>query len=318
MSTFSYANAVDVTAADAFLPEVWAMETAAAYKANLVMGNLVAKLNHKGKRGDRINIQKPVRAAAQEKAENTVVSPQAHTDTNVAVLLDQHWEYSKIIEDVVELQAMPSLRRFFIEDAGYALAKRIDTELLLEAATFGGGTAYSAAVIGGDGSTAWVQTGAGNGSTLSDAGARRLIQGFDDLDVPTRDRYFVVPPVEKRKLLGLSRFTEQAFSGEAGPANSIRNGRVGDIYGVEVFVSSNLETVDSSNCTSYRPCVFLQRDSMILVEQQAIRMQTQYKLEALGTLLVADVIFGTDTVRGDTATAGDIGAGTKVFMVPAS
>lgn len=313
-TTFDISNAVDGTAADNFLPEVWAMEIAAAYKASLVMADLTAKLLHRGKRGDRINIQKPDRDAASQKSENNFVTLIAHTDSNVTLDLDQHWEYSRIIEDVVGVQAMPSLRRFFTDDAGYALAKRVDTYLHQLAATWGGGTQYSDAVIGSDGSTNFVQTGSGNGAALTDAGLRRVIQTLDDGDVPTRDRYLVIPPVAKNTLLGLSRFTEQAFVGEQGSGNTIRNGRVGDIYGVEVFVSSNCESVDSSDCTTYRAALMFQRDSLVLAEQIAPRVQTQYKLEALGTLMTADVLFGASTVRGNVA--GDSGDGCKAIIIP--
>jgi hypothetical protein len=313
-TTFDITNAVDETAADNFLPEVWAMEIAAAYKASLVMADLVAKLNHKGKRGDVINIQKPDRDAASSKTANNFVTLLAHTDANVALAISNHWEYSRIIEDVVGVQAMPSLRKFFTDDAGYALAKRVDTTLHGLAATWGAGTQYSDAVIGSDGSTGFTQIGAGNGAALTDAGIRRVIQTLDDGDVPTRDRYLVIPPVAKNTLLGLSRFTEQAFTGEAGAGNTIRNGRVGDIYGVEVFVSSNCATVDSSDCTSYRAALMFQRDSLVLAEQIAPRVQTQYKLEALGTLMTADVLYGAATVRGNAA--GDSGDGCKAIIIP--
>jgi len=292
------------------------MEIAAAYKASLVMADLVGKLNHKGKRGDVINIQKPDRSAGTAKAENNFVTLLAHTDANVALAIDNHWEYSRLIEDVVGVQAMPSLRKFFTDDAGYALSKRVDTVIHNLAATWGGGTLYSTAVSGADGSTAFVQTGSGNGGALTDAGIRRVIQTLDDGDTPTRDRYLVIPPVAKNTLLGLSRFSEQAFTGEAGASNSIRNGRVGDIYGVEVFVSSNCASFDSSDCTTYRAALMFQRDSLVLAEQIAPRVQTQYKLEALGTLLTADVLFGAATVRGNAS--GDTGDGCRAMIIPAA
>jgi hypothetical protein len=39
-----------------FVPELWSDEVVAAYKANLVYGNLVRKLNHRGKKGDTIKV----------------------------------------------------------------------------------------------------------------------------------------------------------------------------------------------------------------------------------------------------------------------
>lgn len=316
MSNFDISQSIDVADVADFVPEVWALETVAAYKANLVMAQLVSLIPHIGKKGDVIHIPAPSRASASAKAQNTVVSLLTYADTTEkSVTIDQHFHYARLLEDVAEIQGLPSIRRFFTDDAGYALAKQTDTSLLQLAATWGGGSAYSNAVIG-DGTTAWVQTGSGNGSAISDAGVREIVQDFDDEDVPSRDRFLVIPPVEKKRMLGNTRYTEQAFVGEVGMQNSIRNGLVGDLYGFEIYVSSNVETVDSSDCTSYRPALFFQRDSLVLAEQLTPRVQEQYKLEALGDLIVADALYGVSTIRGNVA--GESGRGCRAMMVPAS
>ena len=315
MASFDVANAVDTSDADDFIPEVWSLETLAPYKQNLVLAALVTQLNHRGRKGDVIHIPVPTRADAVQKSAATPITPQAFTSSEITVTIDQHWYYSRLVEDITELQGLPSLRSFFTNDAGYSLAKRVDTSLSGLAATWGGGTAYSTAVIGSDGSTNWSQASSGNGASLTDAGMRRLIQTFDDNDVPMRDRYLAIPPVEKRKLLGESRYTEQAFVGEAGMSNSIRNGLVGDIYGVEVYVTTNLPTVEANDSTAYKAALFFQRESLVLAEQLAPRVQRDYRLEALGTLLVADTLYGVQTVRGGT---GQDGVGAKAIIVPNS
>jgi hypothetical protein len=316
MSNFDISQSIDVTDVGDFVPEVWALETVAAYKANLVMAQLVSLIPHVGKKGDTIHIPAPTRGSASAKTANTVVSLLTYADTTEkSVTIDQHFHYARLLEDVAEIQGLPSIRRFFTDDAGYALAKQTDSSLIGLAATWGGGTAYSDAVIG-DGTTAWVQTGSGNGSAISDAGVREIVQDFDDEDVPGRDRFLVIPPVEKKRMLGNTRYTEQAFVGETGMQNSIRNGLVGDLYGFEIYVTSNLATVDSSDCTSYRPALFFQRDSLVLAEQLTPRVQEQYKLEALGDLIVADALYGVSTIRGNVA--GESGRGCKAMMVPAS
>jgi hypothetical protein len=40
----------------AFVPELWSDEILATYKSNLVMANLVKKINHTGKKGDTIHV----------------------------------------------------------------------------------------------------------------------------------------------------------------------------------------------------------------------------------------------------------------------
>ena len=296
-TTLDFTNTIDTTDAVEFIPTVWSDDVIAGYKKNLVLGNLASKINHKGKKGQVINIPVPVRGAASAKAANNVVTLVTTTATGLDVTINKHYEYSFLVEDIAAVQAMSSLRRFYTDDAGYALATQVDTDLRNLAATWNSGSAYSGAVIGSDGSTAATWTGTGNGAALTDAGIRQLIQTFDDSDVPGADRYLVIPPVEKRRLLGLSRFTEQAFTGEMGKSNSVRNGLVGDMYGVEVFVSSNIATVESLNSIPYRICLFFHKSAIVLAEQVGVRVQSQYKQEALGTLVTADRLYGVQTVR---------------------
>lgn len=303
-TTFDITNAVTTTAADAFIPQVWSMEIIAAYKTNVVMADHVTRINHVGKKGNIINIPSPSRGSAAAKSAATIVTLIAHTDSNVTVTLNQHYHYARLVEDITELQALVSLRQFFVKDAGYALAKSVDDVLHALAATWNGGTSYLGGYIGSDGTTAYNSATTGNGAAIADAGIRRTIQRMDDNDVPGRDRSLVIPPVSKNTLLGISRFTEQAFTGEAGGQNSLRNGYVGDVYGVSVFVSSNCVTLTAADTsTHYRAALMFQKEQIVLAEQKMPQVRSQDKLEALGTLIVADCVFGASTVRSTGAYA---------------
>lgn len=317
-STFDIASSIDVADVVDFVPEVWALETVASYKKNLVLAQLVSMIPHVGKKGSQIHIPNATRSSASTKAQNNTVSLIAYADSaEKTININQHFHYARLLEDVAEIQGLPSIRRFFTDDAGYALAKQTDTSLIKLAATWGGGTAYVGATsaVVGDGTTAWAPAGAGNGRAISDIGLREIGEDFDNQDVPGMDRYLVVPPVEKKVMLGNPRYTEQAFVGEAGMGNSIRNGLVGDLYGFQIYVSSNIETINSGNSTKYRPCLFFQRDSLVLAEQLTPRVQEQYKLEALGNLVVADALYGVQTIRGDVA--AEVGRGCRAMIVPA-
>jgi hypothetical protein len=69
---------------------------------------------------------------------------------------------------------------------------------------------------------------------ITDAGIRKVIQTLDDADVPMDGRVLVLPPVARNVMMGLARFTEQAFVGDVGNNNTIRNGEIGNVYGVKV------------------------------------------------------------------------------------
>lgn len=277
------------------------------------MANLVRKLSHKGKKGDTINIPMPSRSTAQAKAANTLVKIQQDTESNVQVLINKHFEVSRLIEDITAVQALSSLRRFYTDDAGYALARQVDTDLIQlgRQANNGAGTAaYAAAYIGGDGSTLYT-SGTPNASALTDIGIRRMIQRMDDNDLPMEDRFLVVPPSSRNTLMGISRYTEQAFVGESGAANTIRNGRIGNLYGVEVYVTPNADTATGSA----RIALLFQKESLVLAEQVGVRTQTQYKQEYLGDLMTADTLYGVQIVRkGDDA---DVPTGAFAIAVPA-
>lgn len=299
-----------------FIPELWSDEVVASYKQNLVIRNLVRVLNHKGKKGDTIRIPTPARGSVSAKAAETQVTLIQHgTDAGLTISIDKHKEYSRLIEDIVDVQALGSLRKFYTDDAGYAIAKDIDTALIFDMAAGGNGggtivndggkidstSTFTNALIG-DGATAWDKTAsanAGNATDLTDLGIRRLIKLLDDVDAPMAGRYLVIPTVVKQDMLGLARFTEQAFTGEVGRGNSIRNGLVGDVYGVEIYVTTNLPIVEDAGAgVDQKLALMFQKDAEVLVEQMGVRTQRQYKQEYLADLFTADVIYGVETLRG--------------------
>mgnify|MGYP003632389824 FL=1 len=295
-------NHVTVTTAATFIPEIWSDEIVAAYKKSLVAANLFKKMSFAGKKGDTVHVPKPTRGVASVKAANTVVALQAATEGDVAILINKHYEYSRLIEDIVETQALSSLRKFYTEDAGYALGKQVDSDLIQLGRGFNGGDGtadYDGAFSGADGTTAYVDGASGSGA-LTDAAVRRTIQRLDDADVPMEGRFIIVPPSARNTLMGIARYTEQAFVGEVGSANTIRNGEIGNLYGIPVFVSSN---ADTPTTTTSRIVLMGHKDAAVLAEQQSVRSQTQYKQEYLGTLYTADTIYGVKEMRDDAAYA---------------
>jgi len=301
-------NQVTTTIANNFIPELWSDEVIGAYKKNLVVANLVTKLSHKGNKGDTIHIPVPARGSASAKAANTQVTLSAATNTVISVSIDQHYEYSKLIEDIAEVQSLASMRKFYTDDAGYALATQVDTKLFslgegLQGGTVGGSgaAAWETAVIGSNGSTAYTGNST-NAADITDAGIRRMILTLDNADVPMDNRSLIVPPIAANDMLGINRFTEQQFIGSG---DAIRTGKIGQIYGVDVFITSNAPTPAGTD----RAGMLLHKDALVLAEQLGVRSQTQYKQEYLGDLFTSDTIYGVAELRNDAGVA---------FVVPGS
>ena len=311
-TAFNPANSVTTTTAATFIPEIWSDEIVAAYKKNLVLANVVMKMNFKGKKGDTVHVPAPTRGSASQKVATNAVTLIAATESEVQILINKHYEYSRLIEDIVEAQALNSLRQFYTGDAGYALARQVDTDLIQLGRAFNGatvGTDYYAtsntttkAFVGSDGTTAYNST-TSNAAALTDAAIRRTIQRLDDNDTPMDGRFFVIPPSSRNTLMGLARYTEQAFVGDG---NAIRNGEIGNLYGIPVFVTSNADFGAGSSAT-YRICLMGHKESIVLVEQMGVRSQTQYKQEYLGTLFTSDMLYGVKAMR----TAATVGAATS-------
>ena len=296
-------NHQTVTTADKFIPEIWSDEVVATYKKNLVLANLIKKLSFKGKKGDTLHIPKPGRGSANAKAAATQVTLNTDTATEIQVLIDKHFEYSILIEDIVDVQALASMRQFYTDDAGYALARQVDTSLIQLGRGVNGGAgtaAYDTAYLGSNGTTAYVAA-SNNEAALTDAAIRRSIQRLDDNDVPMDGRFLIVPPSTRNTLMGIARFTEQAFVGEVGGSNTIRSGEIGNVYGIPVFVSTNADTTSGSGAA--RIALLGHRDFAVLAEQMAVRSQTQYKQEYLGNLFTADTIYGVKELRDGSAVA---------------
>lgn len=299
----SQTGAVTNTTAATFIPEIWSDEVRAAYENSLVLANLVKKMGMSGKKGDTINIPAPVRGTATAKASGTAVSIQSATEENVQVLIDKHFEYSRMIEDITATQALSSLRQFYTSDAGYALAKQVDSDLHGLAVNLGDGSGdyantNSFYVDASTGLTQYAADTVTAADVFTDAGFRALIQKMDDADVPFDNRAFVIPPSLRNAIMGIDRYVSSDFVSGA----PVQNGKIGNLYGIDVFVSTNCATSEaaadnSANTNDLKAALLIHKDTFVLAEQMGVRSQTQYKQEFLANLYTADQLYGVKTLR---------------------
>lgn len=299
-------NQVTTTTAATFIPEIWSDEIIAGYKKNLVLANLINKMNHSGKKGDTIHIPKPTRGAASAKAANTEVTLIAATESEVQVAINKHFEYSRLIEDIVDVQAQPSLRSFYTEDAGYALATQLDSDIGLLAKTFGDDNGAGSDFVhsnsfyidAANGLAAYAVDTVAATDLFTDLAFREAVQQLDDNDVPMDGRFLVIPPSVRTTIMGIDRYQSSDFVDNRG----VVNGQIGSLYGVDIYVSNNLPVVEtaadnSASAVDTIGAIMAQKDAMVLAEQIGVRTQTQYKQEYLGDLMTADTLYGVKTVR---------------------
>tara|TARA_B100001059_G_scaffold50686_1_gene43960 strand:- start:1962 stop:2951 length:990 start_codon:yes stop_codon:yes gene_type:complete len=303
-----------LTEAATFVPEIWSDEIIAAYQKNLKMAPLVKRISMSGKKGDVIHIPKPTRGDANAKAADTAVTIIANTESELTITINRHFEYSRLIEDIVEVQALSSLRQFYTEDAGYALAVQVDNDLHSCGTGFGNGGAvvFSGSVAPtdyqhtgcfmntNDSTTQYTDDTIDGiaGDKFTDRFFRDMIQKLDDNNVPMENRYFVIPPGVRNEIMGIDRYVSSDFV-NGGVVNS---GLIGNLYGVDVYVSANCATIEAAGdntaaSVDTRAALLFHADAVVMAEQMAVRSQTQYKQEYLSTLYTADTLYGVQVYR---------------------
>jgi N4-gp56 family major capsid protein len=297
-------NHVTNTTGATFIPELWSDEIVAAYKSNLVLANLVNKMPMSGKKGDTLHIPKPTRGSASAKGAESQVTLIAATESEVQVSINKHYEYSRLIEDITDVQALASMRKFYTDDAGYALAKQVDDDLFALGKSLGNGDgsdwthSNSFYVDGANGIAAYAEDTVAATDIFTDLAFRELIKQLDDNDTPMENRFIVIPPSVRQTIMGIDRYNSSDFVDGRG----VMNGQIGSLYGVDVYVSSNCPVIEtaannSASAVDTKGAIIGHKDAMVLAEQMGVRSQTQYKQEYLSNLFTSDTLYGTQVLR---------------------
>ena len=301
-------NHVTNTTGATFIPELWSDEIVAAYKSNLVLANLVNKMPMSGKKGDTLHIPKPTRGSASAKGAESQVTLIAATESEVQVSVNKHYEYSRLIEDITDVQALASMRKFYTDDAGYALAKQVDDDLFALGKSLGNGDgsdwthSNSFYVDAANGIAAYAEDTVAATDVFTDLAFRELIKQLDDNDTPMEGRFIVIPPSVRQTIMGIDRYNSSDFVDGRG----VMNGQIGTLYGIDVYVSSNCPVIETAanntaSAIDTKAAIIGHKDAMVLAEQMGVRSQTQYKQEYLSNLFTSDTLYGTQVLRPESA-----------------
>jgi len=136
------------------------------------------------------------------------------------------------------------------------------------------------------------------GDEFTDRFFRDMIQKLDDNNVPMESRVLIIPPATRNAIMGIDRYVSSDFVG----GQAVQSGLIGNLYGVDVYVSANCATIEtaaenSAASVDTRAALLFHKDAIVLAEQQSVRSQTQYKQEYLSTLYTADCLYGVQVYR---------------------
>ena len=271
-----------VTENAAFIPEIWSADIIRATESNLVLADKVKRYDSDVKsKGDVIHIPELSNLTAHAKTAGVAVTLNAPTESSQTITVNQHYETSFMIEDISKVQSAYNIMSEYTNKAGFSIAKQVDGAL---AALYSG-----------------LSQSVGNGSTnVTDANIITAIQYLDDADAPESDRFFVIKPSAKADLMGIDKFVLRTGPGWSTSDSPIlhgakENGFWGDLYGVKIFVSTNLVTEAASPTVVHN--LLFQKEAFGLAMQQSPRTQSQYKQEYLANLVTVDVLYGVAELR---------------------
>ena len=134
------------------------------------------------------------------------------------------------------------------------------------------------------------------GTAINDTAILTANRYLDEAKAPTTERYLVVTPKGKQELLAIDKFVRWDA---LGTGDAIKTGRIGELYGVEVSMSQNL-VVTAGTPDEHNNLLF-HKEAYAVAVQKDISFESQRKAEYLGTLFVAQSLWGGAVLRADHA-----------------
>ena len=99
-----------------------------------------------------------------------------------------------------------------------------------------------------------------------------MIQKLDDNNVPMESRLLIIPPATRNAIMGIDRYVSSDFVG----GQAVQSGLIGNLYGVDVYVSANCATIETAAANSAasvhtRSALLFHNNAIVLAEQQSVR-----------------------------------------------
>jgi len=267
---------ITTTITDALHPEVWSPKVNDFFRANLKAAAFFEDWSSEvADGGDVIHVPNLTEMTANTKAANTQVVLSAPTETTVNLTINVHSHVAFLIEDAAASKVKKSymLQERYAKNAGYTVASKLEDALI---ALFAG----------------FSQTVGDSATTLNDSNIRQAIAYLDTANVPQEGRaFFLHPNVIWNHVQGIDKFSLLINTNGADP---VLKGQVGLLYGIPVIGTSRIGVTSGSRycALAHSSALAWATGNMTPGMEGSIRLQTDYRLEYLGTLVIADIMYG--------------------------
>ena len=279
-----YDGAASTTTTDQhFIPEIWSEGIYKFFERKSVFRGLIddysAVFSGAGF-GDVLHVPEISLISASDKGAGADVTYDATATTETQLTVNKHKYVAKLFDDVVEIQSNVDMVAKYTQMMGEALARQVDTDIWAELDGLNASQALSA------------------DDTLTAAVFEAALASLGENDIPYMDGEcaMVVNPTLFADILNPSAGIAQYFirNDAVGEGNrGLRSGMVGSLYGIAVYMSN---TVSTGGTASTIPGAIFHKSAAAIAVQQEVRVQSEYSIDALGTKVVADLLYGVKLI----------------------
>ncbi len=283
-------NASTTTTDQHFIPEIWSEGIYKFFERKSVLRGLIedysAVFSGAGF-GDVLHIPEISLISADDKSAGSDVTYDATATTETQLTVNKHKYVAKLFEDVLEIQGNVDMVAKYTKMMGEALARQVDADIYAELSSLEDSLALAA------------------DDTLTVAEFESALATLGENDIPYMDGdvAMVVNPTLMADILNPSAGLASYFirNDASGEGSGLRTGNVGSLYGVDVYMSNAFGT--GGNLDTISGAIF-HKSAVAIAVQQDVRVQSEYSIDALGTKVVADLLYGvkriddTDNKRG--------------------
>ena len=250
-------------------------------------------------RGDVIHVPKLVAGTGAQQADlgnagsdtgasgNTAILWDGTDELEATITIDQHWYASKMVADVLKVQALPGMMEKYTMSIAYDLANKID--LYIEGILSAGVTTNTTTPTAG--ATTYDEK-----ITLDDWAA--LFNSVRAVNVdPVGDGCVLAVNYKIYGALMNPKSVAGAYVAHANVvagANNMISGLVPTFWGVPVIMSNSIGTGAGQHCA-----YLLHPQSFGFAASIAPRVTSQYDIDWLSTKVVADSLFGCAAINED-------------------
>lgn len=279
-----------------FIPEIWSGKLNIKFYAATVFGD-IANTDYEGEissMGDKVHIRTVPDIIIRDYIKGQNLQTQRPESPNVELNIDKAKYFQFICDSIDKHQSDIALLDKWAEDAGQQMKIEIDTGIL--------GDIYADAAVANKGANAGAKSESINlgsvGSplaidktnvldTLVDIGT-----AMDEQNLPESDRWVVLPAW----MCGMIKKSDLKDASLTGDGESIlRNGRLGRIDRLTLYMSNNLSSVTDGAYTAYN--IIAGHKSGLTFAAQMTEMDTLKAESTFGTIVRGLNVYGYQVVK---------------------